>query len=291
MAPSVESQLLWVNKDVKSYKQSKRIPAAQAALINAHSQQRARAARTLASQQALRDGSAVKAIVGWRQRSVSPTASTSSLADQLPEELGTYRNRNSESRGENWEYSERSDPNDSSGKLSPHLAYICGKDEALDPFQCTAVKLDSKMHDLIQFYLARLHPVSYPPSTSIQQSGETVLTMASIVFLESEAPWCARRPRQRVCRSRNRVHSGQGSLLLLGCVYCSLQGKFRRGGPKGSRRNLPWPSPRGGSRTSPTHGLCQEGFPTKYCEHGYLRRASRRLCRVASSPSRGQVRS
>jgi hypothetical protein len=71
MAPLPESQLLWVNKDVKSYKQSRKVSAAQASIINAHSQHQARAARNVASQRALRESSTVKAIVGWKQRSVS----------------------------------------------------------------------------------------------------------------------------------------------------------------------------------------------------------------------------
>ena len=74
MAPIPESQLIWVNKDVKSYEQSRKVPAAQASIINAHSQQQARAARLVASQQALREGSAAKAVVGWKTRDVSRVA-------------------------------------------------------------------------------------------------------------------------------------------------------------------------------------------------------------------------
>jgi hypothetical protein len=66
MAPIPESQLLWVNKDVKSYEQSRKVPAAQSSIINAHSQQQGRVARLVASQQALRKGSAAKAVVGWK---------------------------------------------------------------------------------------------------------------------------------------------------------------------------------------------------------------------------------
>jgi hypothetical protein len=69
-----ESQLLWVNKDVKSYEQSRKVPAAQASIINTHSQQQGRAARLIASQRALREGSAAKAVVGWKTQSVSRVA-------------------------------------------------------------------------------------------------------------------------------------------------------------------------------------------------------------------------
>jgi hypothetical protein len=74
MAPIPESQLLWVNKDVKSYEQSRKVPAAQASIINAHSQQQGRAARLIASQRALTEGSAAKAVVGWKTRGVSRVA-------------------------------------------------------------------------------------------------------------------------------------------------------------------------------------------------------------------------
>jgi hypothetical protein len=71
MAPAPESQLLWVNKDVKSYRQSRKAPAAEASIINSHSQQQARIARIIASQRALREGSAAKAVVGWKKRDAS----------------------------------------------------------------------------------------------------------------------------------------------------------------------------------------------------------------------------
>jgi hypothetical protein len=111
MAPPPEAQLLWVNKDIKSYKQSRKVSAAQASVINAHSQQQARATRHIASQRALREGSAVKAVVGWKKRDVpqvaqlpiivpagwSPVRSkifaSGSIADQL-KERGCTRSRN-----------------------------------------------------------------------------------------------------------------------------------------------------------------------------------------------------
>jgi hypothetical protein len=74
MALIPESQLLWVNKDVKSYEQSGKVPATQGSIINAHSQQQGRAARLIASQRNLREGSAAKAVVGWKTRDVSRVA-------------------------------------------------------------------------------------------------------------------------------------------------------------------------------------------------------------------------
>jgi hypothetical protein len=162
MAPPPESQLLWVNKDVKSYKQSKGVSAAQAAIINTHSQQQARAARTIASQRALRDGSAVKAIVGWQRRSVSLTSSTSTLEHESPDDHKSAPKKDSQHKPKKLvEFVVRCSSNDPSDNLLPYVPYICGKDKALDPFDCTAVKIDSNMHDLIEFFLARLHPVSY----------------------------------------------------------------------------------------------------------------------------------
>lgn len=159
MAPPPESQLLWINEDVKSYEQPKRLTATQAAIVNAHSQQQARAARTIASQRALRDGSAVKAIVGWKQRSISSTSKSSSPEDQSREELEFYLSEGSERRPKKLQFVVRSH---FKGPLDNLVPYICGKDEALDPFNCTAVKIDSTMHSHMEFYLARLHPVSYP---------------------------------------------------------------------------------------------------------------------------------
>jgi hypothetical protein len=152
MAPPPGSQLLWVNQDVKSYKQSRRVPATQAAIINAHSQQQARAARIMASQRALQEDSAVRTIVGWRQRSVPPTSWSRYPQGQSPQQSKPCSKEDSESKSEKLE-SETSFDNP-----VPSILHICGKDEALDPFNCTAAKIDSNAHDLIEFYLRRVAP-------------------------------------------------------------------------------------------------------------------------------------
>lgn len=162
MAPPPESQLLWVNKDVKSYKQSKRVSAAQASIINAHSQQQARAARTIASQRALREGSAVRAVLGWRQQRVSAASSSSAPDDQSADDHKSHPTKDSERKAKKVEFIARRSSADPSAQLVPYIPYICGKDEALDPFNCTAAKIDSNMHDLLKFFLARLHAVSCP---------------------------------------------------------------------------------------------------------------------------------
>jgi len=150
MAPPPGSQLLWVNQDVKSYKQSRRVPATQAAIINAHSQQQSRAARNMASLRALREDSAVRTIVGWRQRSVPPTSRSSCPQDRSPQQSKPCLKEDSESKPEKL---------DSFDNLVPSILHICGKDEALDPFNCTAAKIDSNAYDLIKFYLIREAPI------------------------------------------------------------------------------------------------------------------------------------
>jgi hypothetical protein len=179
MAQPPESPLLWVNKDVKSYQKSKTPSPAQAALINAHSQQQARAARTIASQRALRDGSAVKAIVGWRQQSTSPTSSNSSLEDQSAEESKSRPTKDSKRNLKKLESIVRSHFKDPSDMPVPHIPYICGKDEALDPFNCTAAKIDSDMHDIIHFYLTRVYPVSPLPQSCIICGHHVIFRSAS----------------------------------------------------------------------------------------------------------------
>jgi hypothetical protein len=141
MATPPGSQLLWINQDVKSYKQSRRVSATQAATINTHSQQQARAAINMASQRALREDSAVRTIVGWRQRSVPRSK------------------EDSESKPEKLEPLVRLQSKTSLDNLVPSILHICGKDEALDPFNCTAAKIDSNAHDLIEFYLRRVAPI------------------------------------------------------------------------------------------------------------------------------------
>jgi hypothetical protein len=240
MAPPPESQLLWINKDVKSYKQSKKLSAVQAAIINAHSQQQARAARAIANQRGLRDSSAVKAIVGWKQRSVSSTSRSSPTKDQSSEEFESCLTEDSERNPKKLEFMEfivgsrLKGPPDN---LLPFIPYICGKDEALDPFNCTAAKIDSNMHKLMEFYLAQVHPVSHPhPSEAVamiaifyqhsldhfpknlwklqllefrlllfyprwktRQFGSTLLTLRGcVVIVEREARRRTRKPRHRV---------------------------------------------------------------------------------------------
>jgi hypothetical protein len=159
MAPPPGSQLLWVNQDVKSYKQSGRVSATQAATINAHSQQQARAARNMASQRALREDSAVRTIVGWRQRSVPPTSWSSYPQDRSPQQSKPCSKEDSESKPEKLESLVRLQSETSFDNLVPSILNICGKDEALDPFNCTAAKIDSNAHNLIEFYLRRVAPI------------------------------------------------------------------------------------------------------------------------------------
>jgi hypothetical protein len=159
MAPPSGSQLLWVNQDVKSYKQSKRVSATQAATINAHSQHQAKAARNLASQRALREDSAVRTIVGWRQRSVPPTSWSSYPQDRSPQQSKPSSKEDSESEPEKLGFLVRLQSETSSDNLVPSILHICGKDEALDPFNCTAAKIDLNAHSLIEFYLRRVAPI------------------------------------------------------------------------------------------------------------------------------------
>jgi hypothetical protein len=83
------------------------------------------------------------------------------LRDELPEESKSCPVKDIEHRPKKLEFIVRYYSKDSAHKLVPYIPSICGKDEAVDPFNCTAVKIDSNMHSLIEFYLARLHPVSY----------------------------------------------------------------------------------------------------------------------------------
>jgi hypothetical protein len=127
------------HQNIKSYKQSKKVSAAQASIINTHSQQQGKAARIFASQQALRDSSAAKAIVGWKQRSVSHASSNSMLEDQSSDDEKPYPRKDRKHKPKKLELVVRYSSSSSSAKLVP---YICGKYEAADPFHCIAVKID-----------------------------------------------------------------------------------------------------------------------------------------------------
>jgi hypothetical protein len=146
------SQLLWVNADVKSYKGYKRMSTAQASAINAHAQARARAVRNSLNQQALRQSSAATAVVGWSRWGTKTDESSS----------GTPRCQSIDGDAQKQDAFDRFHALVVKGDLSSRLVpRICGRDEALDPFDCAAAKIDSSIYDIIQFYLARIHPTSW----------------------------------------------------------------------------------------------------------------------------------
>jgi hypothetical protein len=144
-----DSGLLWVNTDVKSYKRSKRAPIAQASAINSHAQLQARATKASLSQRALKESLVATAVVGWKRRSATADGSSSQC-------------QSAEHSASNYDDTKVFDvfalKPDWSSRIVPR---ICGEDEALDPFDCAAAKVDSSMFDIIQFYLARIHPTSW----------------------------------------------------------------------------------------------------------------------------------
>ena len=144
-----DSRLLWVNTDAKSYRGCKRVTAAQASAINAHSQAQARATRTSLSRRALRESSSAIAIVGSnRWRTVAGELQSRGCESSAAEP--NVRKPKDDTRDDAVAIKP-----DRNLRLAPR---ICGKDEALDPFDAAAQKMDLGMHDLIQFYLARIHP-------------------------------------------------------------------------------------------------------------------------------------
>lgn len=146
------SQLLWVNSDAKSFKQSKRVSSAQASAINAHAQHQARAARTSLSQLALRESSAAVAVVGWNKRKSTTVEAVSKGSEAQSAEHDASKNNEAK-------------PHDAVALILDQscrlVSHICEKDETLDPFDCAAVKIDSSIYDIIQFYLARIHHTSW----------------------------------------------------------------------------------------------------------------------------------
>jgi hypothetical protein len=142
--------LLWINADATSYRSRKKLPAVQPSIINTHSQHYARRARAAAGHRALRNSSAASGLVGWNRRSDTPGEATtdSHLAASHENGLCTAEEESSVAL-----IIQRPSP-----RLVPH---ICGKDEALDPFHCSAAKIDSTMHGLIHFSLVRIHPTMW----------------------------------------------------------------------------------------------------------------------------------
>jgi hypothetical protein len=147
-----DSRLLWINTDVKSYKRSKRMPTAQAAAINAHAQNQARAAKASQSHRALRESSVATAVVGWNRRST--TIDDLSSDDRKCQST----ERDALNRNDAKKHDAMALEPDRSSRLVPH---ICGRDETLDPFDSAAAKIDFGIYDIIQFYLARVHPTSW----------------------------------------------------------------------------------------------------------------------------------
>lgn len=144
-----DSRLLWVNTDAKSYRGCKRVTAAQASAINTHAQAQARATRTSLSRRALRESSSAIAIVG---------------SNRWKTVIGELQSRGCESSAAEPNVRKpRDDTRNEAVAIKPDrnlrlVPRICGKDEALDPFDAAAQKIDSGMHDIIHFYLARIHP-------------------------------------------------------------------------------------------------------------------------------------
>jgi hypothetical protein len=142
--------LLWVNTDAKSYKRSKRASIAQTTAINSHAQAQARATKAGLSQRALKESSVATAVVGWKRRSATADGSSSQCQSAEHNASNYYddtKASDASTRKPDW-----------SSRIAPR---ICGEDEALDPFDCAAAKVDSSMFDIIQFYLARIHPTSW----------------------------------------------------------------------------------------------------------------------------------
>jgi hypothetical protein len=147
------SGLLWVNTDVKSYKRSKRVSVAEASAINSHSQLQARTTKACLSQRALRGSLVTTAIFGWKRRSATADDGSSSGSSQC---------QSAEHNTSNYDDAKAPDAFALKPDWSPRIVpRISGKDEALDPFDCAAAKVDSCMNDIIQFYLARIHPTSW----------------------------------------------------------------------------------------------------------------------------------
>jgi hypothetical protein len=144
-----DSGLLWVNTDVESYKHSKRASIAQDSAINSHAQLQARATKASLSQRALKESLVATAVVGWKRRSATADGSSSQCqsAEHNASDYDDTKALDAFVLKQDW-----------SSRIVPR---ICGKDEALDPFDCTAAKIDSSMYDIIQFYLARIHPTSW----------------------------------------------------------------------------------------------------------------------------------
>jgi hypothetical protein len=143
--------LLWVNADAGSYRSRKKLPAIQSSIINAHSQQYAWRSRATAGHCALRNSSAASGLVGWTRRSDTPGEATTDSRLAASYENESYT-------AEEFESSVAQMVRPPVPRLVPH---ICGKDEALDPFHCSAAKIDSTMHGLIHFSLARIHPTMW----------------------------------------------------------------------------------------------------------------------------------
>ena len=144
-----DSRLLWVNTDAKSYRGCKRVAAPQASAINAHVQIQARAARISLSRRALGESSSAIATVGsnrWR----TVTAELQSRGCESSAAEPNVRKPGDDTRDDAVTIKP-----DRNLRLVPR---ICGKDEALDPFDAAAQKIDSDMHNIIHFYLARIHP-------------------------------------------------------------------------------------------------------------------------------------
>jgi hypothetical protein len=143
--------LLWVNADVASYRSRKKLPTIHSSIINAHSQQYAWRARTTAGHRALRNSSAASGLVGWTMRSETPREATTDSHLAASYENGSYTAEELES---NVAQTDRP-------PLPRLVSRICEKDEALDPSHCSAAKIDSTMHGLILFSLARIHPTMW----------------------------------------------------------------------------------------------------------------------------------
>ncbi len=147
-----EPQLLWIHKDTKTFQANRKLPAAQASIVNADSQRHVNAARTFASSRALKNSSAAKDLFGWkRQCNESDKAPHQELGNVYPDERNLQQELGTG-------FSIALVQKIVLARFPPH---ICGKDMALDPFGSTATKIDPEKYGLLQFFFARVNAVTW----------------------------------------------------------------------------------------------------------------------------------
>ena len=123
-----QGDLLWVNADAASCNPSKSRPETKFA-INSHIQRYRKRNEQASRNRSLLKGSAARAIVGWTTRSTSSTPSPVAVREssEAKDTQPTPKLLNETPLVHNQTHLIRS---------------ICGKGEAVDPFDCVATKLD-----------------------------------------------------------------------------------------------------------------------------------------------------